>query len=38
MHYKKIMEINPNHPIIKALCERIKNDKENKSNNISPRK
>lgn len=29
---KKIMEINPNHPIIKALCERIKNDKENKSN------
>ena len=29
---KKIMEINPSHPIIKALCERIKMNKESKSN------
>ena len=29
---KKIMEINPSHPIIKALCERIKTNKESKSN------
>ena len=29
---KKIMEINPGHPIIKALSERIKTNKESKSN------
>ena len=29
---KKIMEINPSHPIIKALSNRINTDKESKSN------
>ena len=29
---KKIMEINPSHPIIKALSEKIQKDNESKSN------